>query len=1372
MYNRPLNISEIQNIFSSDSFGKCKQINCGANITTNTTLTNDLLNCPSTGLIIGADNITLICNGHFISAISGSNQIGILINSRKNIEIRGCFISNFGNGIYAKSMNNSNLTKNAFVDNLNGLVLNDSYSNLIYNNYFDNLKNIYANKINTWNITKTLGTNVIGGKYVSGNYWGDYNGFDLNNDSIGDTKLYYNSSGNISQGGDYGPLTEENICNKNLSSDPFLNNYFKLGANLICSGNGPTFGNNSLTLDCNGYKITGAGTGNGVFAYNKINLTLKNCKISNFYEGVLFDKITSSRILNIESFSNLDNGIFLNDSHYNNATCGWINITISNVQNAYINRNYANFTCQPNSTFVSALSESSIDPLPCIQPPTKTITVCSGNKLHDNGIFGFQSGFGLYLFKSTNNYIGESEIYKNNMHGAVIDSSSSNKFNNNSVTFNIKSYVSNNNAGVLLTGVPTSRSNFNTFTNNTISNNYGNGVSFTEAKFNSFTHNWVEFNGVGGSPLSYAGLFFSDTSGQNYLNTNRVCFNNYLEDEQGNGIGNDIETYTPQGTENNYGPKNICDTGNWDDSHGGACNYTCRIPIIFVPGFNGDKDTFDPTKFWEGGSMGQIDLLFALDYRDGAAKLHQTISQYWAQNKELTFPYNYDVPHNQNLPNIENGDIDVYAYVLSNAIDYVRTYSLSKKVDVVTHSTGGLIARDYINDRRISVFPYYKPFKYDIRKLIEIAPPNHGLDLPAFMNDLKVYGYLFGAIPGVIIHGAMATIGFFMGGGLGGVAGFTGVMGDQLTPHSDFLNSLNMNNNDCPYPLTDCASSSLWTANSASKRDYVNTLSGVEYHSISTRGSWSTIIHRHFDFWPVSGQSEDLYFRPWLTGDGDSVVPWDSANLTGASLEIPTHPIDFCSHGCSTRNVDVIDKVKTDLLPYASKQASNSVSKPTKDNGGSSSLDNLSLVWSFLEYLPINISQIFYTFTVDNTSKKVYLFLDVQNPQNNITLSIKSPSGKIFNSTSSSANYSHEINEIFNKEFYIVDSNESGLWNVSIIPIQVNGTDNISVLGGFLSDLSIYLATDKVTYLIGQRVNISGFITKNGQNIPASSFIANISIPNNTSTIINLYDDGLHGDGASADGLYGNSYLLPNISGSYLITTTANTTINGTTFSRTTRALIMSKLCGDLIGTGDIHLGNVQLMALNVFTDNFIPNSEIADANGDKKVNILDYVIMQNHIFRNGTSPSCTGGVKIGTGTATPKIGTANLIDSVGKYINVPIKLENTGNIAGLTFTVNFNSSKYDLTTIAPADVALIFNTRYQENSNSINITFYSDDGVPRMPQGNWVLANMTFRPKTQQKLPISGDISIPGTSTLAADLNGNKMPNTLCRSCGSSYKT
>ncbi len=75
--------------------------------------------------------------------------------------------------------------------------------NLIYNNYFlHGISPANISNRNYWNTTRQAGTNIIGGSYIGGNFYGDYSGCDSDNDGIGET-VYQIDSNNI----DYLPLT-------------------------------------------------------------------------------------------------------------------------------------------------------------------------------------------------------------------------------------------------------------------------------------------------------------------------------------------------------------------------------------------------------------------------------------------------------------------------------------------------------------------------------------------------------------------------------------------------------------------------------------------------------------------------------------------------------------------------------------------------------------------------------------------------------------------------------------------------------------------------------------------------------------------------------------------------------------------------------------------------------------------------------------------------------------------------------------------------------------------------------------------------------------------------------------------------------------
>jgi parallel beta-helix repeat protein len=159
-----------------------------------------------------------------------NNTYGIYISYSSNSTITNNNVSNNWYGIFLRSSSSNNLTNNTVSNNncsgicltsssdniiMNntvksnkevGIGLDSSSNNTIYNNFFNNTNNAYDNGNNIWNITKTNGTNIIGGPYLGGNCWSDYKGNDTDGDGLGDTLLPYNSSGNITHGGDYHPL--------------------------------------------------------------------------------------------------------------------------------------------------------------------------------------------------------------------------------------------------------------------------------------------------------------------------------------------------------------------------------------------------------------------------------------------------------------------------------------------------------------------------------------------------------------------------------------------------------------------------------------------------------------------------------------------------------------------------------------------------------------------------------------------------------------------------------------------------------------------------------------------------------------------------------------------------------------------------------------------------------------------------------------------------------------------------------------------------------------------------------------------------------------------------------------------------------------
>lgn len=83
-------------------------VDCGETITTDTTLDRDLADCPSNGIVIGADDITLDLNGHTISGDGKPVRrcsrrqicdIGIANDGHNGVVVRNGSVSGFGTGV-------------------------------------------------------------------------------------------------------------------------------------------------------------------------------------------------------------------------------------------------------------------------------------------------------------------------------------------------------------------------------------------------------------------------------------------------------------------------------------------------------------------------------------------------------------------------------------------------------------------------------------------------------------------------------------------------------------------------------------------------------------------------------------------------------------------------------------------------------------------------------------------------------------------------------------------------------------------------------------------------------------------------------------------------------------------------------------------------------------------------------------------------------------------------------------------------------------------------------------------------------------------------------------------------------------------------
>lgn len=189
---------------------------CGNVIVANTSLTTDLVNCPMDGIVFGASNIILDCQGHHVTALSYNFQYlsaGFRIQNVNNSTIKNCIEHGFDYGVWIQGqVSNTKIVNNTLDSNLYSAVIGEptfiqkntivsnfmtnnaaglnftSSGDLIYNNLFNNSYEYYAQSHGRMNITKTPGKNIIGGPFLGGNFWVGYSGADTNCDGLGDTQ--------------------------------------------------------------------------------------------------------------------------------------------------------------------------------------------------------------------------------------------------------------------------------------------------------------------------------------------------------------------------------------------------------------------------------------------------------------------------------------------------------------------------------------------------------------------------------------------------------------------------------------------------------------------------------------------------------------------------------------------------------------------------------------------------------------------------------------------------------------------------------------------------------------------------------------------------------------------------------------------------------------------------------------------------------------------------------------------------------------------------------------------------------------------------------------------------------------------------------
>ncbi len=478
------------------------------------TLTNNTARSNNHGISLDSSNNTLANNTAYNNSDSGIRLSSTY--SDNNTLINNLIYNNTIYGLYFDfNSGNNTITNNTVYKSTYGIYLKDSPDNTF------NFNRIYNNTQYDAYQSGSSGSNF------TYNYW---------NNSYCDIKLYNVTRTDLLPFYTDFDLTSLQETGGLCCGDTVTSNVM-LSSNLTCTGSGLTVGANNINIDCAGNTLSGSGTGNGIYASGRNNVTIANCSVRNFWYGIYLESSNNNTITNSTVYSNIrgiwlvlsTNNILINNTAYNQTVNNGIELSSSSNNNTL-----ANNIAYNNSGGISLSSSNS--------------NTLIGNTLYNNsqnGIYSYSSTnntvtnntaynntqYGIYLgYSSNNNTITNNTFFKNTQMGVYIDSSRYNDIHNNTM---------NNGTN----GMAIEQSHYNTIYNNTMNNNY-RGIYLYYSNNNTITNNTF-YNSTG------IGIYTWSDGNNNTIIFNRITNSTTWDLNHVSGTGNNF-------TYNYWGVSNIC----------------------------------------------------------------------------------------------------------------------------------------------------------------------------------------------------------------------------------------------------------------------------------------------------------------------------------------------------------------------------------------------------------------------------------------------------------------------------------------------------------------------------------------------------------------------------------------------------------------------------------------------------------------------------------------------------------------------------------------------------------------------------------------------------------------------------------------------
>jgi len=309
-----------------------------------------------------------------------------------------------------------------------------------------------------------------------------------------------------------GLVNESSSNSDNITIDPVscsstISRSYTLDSDLLgCNGTGITITGNDVVLDCDGFSITGNGTSSGIYAYDIDNLTIKNCNLGSFINGIRVS-YGSNHTYHNNAIYNTTYGVYVtgSSSSFNNYT-----------QNTIYNTTYSMYNYGYNSTYYNNTVYNGTYGIYLINPDNNTVDSNTVYNFSERCITLVGNSADYYDNVVIGNYVNDCQ------HGIRLrDSLSTNVFNNTmtNCSYGYTSYRS--------ISEPYDNISFNNVSNNEV------GIKITynnSGSYNNIYDNSLNLEAVNSVSMENNYWSFTDCTDIEGNISGTVDFDPYLDD--------------------------------------------------------------------------------------------------------------------------------------------------------------------------------------------------------------------------------------------------------------------------------------------------------------------------------------------------------------------------------------------------------------------------------------------------------------------------------------------------------------------------------------------------------------------------------------------------------------------------------------------------------------------------------------------------------------------------------------------------------------------------------------------------------------------------------------------------------------------------